>query len=163
VFRNLLGGFQFINIDPRENHVDYVEFPAQSAQSFASVKRFYKEVFGWSFRDWGDDYSDTKDSILARQAISSGAKAEDMALSRRVARERREGLERRDLAVRAAEESTATANQEITRVKRELENERHARELAERDSLNATEQLRDARTEIARIAATNAGSGPRLI
>src|SRR2546425_13063291 len=51
-----------MNIDPRENHVDYVEFPAQSAQSFASVKRFYKEDFGWSFRDWGDDYSDTKDS-----------------------------------------------------------------------------------------------------
>src|SRR5437660_821931 len=91
--------------------------------------------------------------ILARQAISSGAKAEDMALARRVARERREEIERRDLAVRAAEENTATANQELTRVKRELENERHARELAERDSLNATEQLRDARTEIARLRA----------
>src|SRR5712691_3651750 len=91
--------------------------------------------------------------ILARQAISSGAKAEDMALARRVARERREEIERRDLAVRAAEENTATANQELTRVKRELENERHARDLAERDSLNATEQLRDARTEIARLRA----------
>src|SRR5207244_8863853 len=91
--------------------------------------------------------------ILARQAISSGAKAEDMALARRVARERREEIERRDLAVRAAEENTATANQENTRLKRELENERHARELAERDSLNATEQLRDARTEIARLRA----------
>src|SRR5436305_307755 len=91
--------------------------------------------------------------ILARQAISSGAKAEDMALVRRASRERREEIERRDLAVRAAEENTATANQELTRVKRELENERHARELAERDSLNATEQLRDARTEIARLRA----------
>lgn len=89
--------------------------------------------------------------MLARQAISSGAKAEDMALARRVARERREELERRDLAVRTAEENAANANQEITRLKRELENERHARELAERDSLNATEQLRDARTEIARL------------
>src|SRR5256714_4927093 len=91
--------------------------------------------------------------ILARQAISSGAKAEDMALARRVARERREDIERRDLAVRAAEETTATTNQELTRVKRELENERHARELAERDSLNVTEQLRAARTEIARLRA----------
>jgi predicted enzyme related to lactoylglutathione lyase len=51
--------------DPRENHIDYVEFPAQSAQSFASVKQFYKEVFGWSFHDWGEDYSDTKDSGIA--------------------------------------------------------------------------------------------------
>ena len=51
-----------MNSDPRENHVDYVEFPAPSASSFAAVKHFYKEVFGWSFQDWGDDYSDTKDS-----------------------------------------------------------------------------------------------------
>jgi outer membrane protein OmpA-like peptidoglycan-associated protein len=89
--------------------------------------------------------------ILARQAISSGAKAEDMALVRRASRERREEIERRDLAVRNAEESTASANQEISRLKAELNTERHARELAERDALNATEKLRDARTEIARL------------
>ena len=89
--------------------------------------------------------------ILARTAISSGAKAEDMALARRSARERREELERRDLAVRSAEQSTASANQEISRLKAELDNERHARDLAERDGLNANEKLRDARTEIARL------------
>jgi outer membrane protein OmpA-like peptidoglycan-associated protein len=89
--------------------------------------------------------------ILARQAISSGAKAEDMALVRRASRERREEIERRDLAVRKAEENAETANQEITRLKAELDSERHARELAERDSLSATEKLRDARTEIARL------------
>ena len=89
--------------------------------------------------------------ILARQAISSGVKAEDMALARRAARERREEIERRDLAVRSAEESAATANEEISRLKGELETERHARDLAERDALNATGQLRDARTEIARL------------
>lgn len=89
--------------------------------------------------------------ILARQAISSGAKAEDMALVRRASRERREEIERRDLAVRNAEETTATANQEISRLKAELNTERHARDLAERDALNATEKLRDARTEIARL------------
>ena len=51
-----------MSVNSRENHIDYVEFPAQSADAFAAVKRFYKEVFGWSFQDWGDDYSDTKDS-----------------------------------------------------------------------------------------------------
>jgi predicted enzyme related to lactoylglutathione lyase len=51
-----------MNTDPRDSHIDYVEFPAQSAQAFAAVKRFYKEVFGWSFKDWGKEYSDTKDS-----------------------------------------------------------------------------------------------------
>ena len=89
--------------------------------------------------------------ILARDAISSAVKAEDMAIARRVARERREELERRDEAVRAAEENAANANTEITRLQKELENERHTRELAERDSLNAQEKLRDARTEIARL------------
>jgi outer membrane protein OmpA-like peptidoglycan-associated protein len=89
--------------------------------------------------------------ILARQAISSGAKAEDMALVRRASRERREEVERRDLAVRNAEDSAATANQEISRLKAELDTERHARELAERDAVNAAGQLRDARTEIARL------------
>ena len=48
--------------EARENHIDYVEFPAPSADSFAAVKRFYQEVFGWSFQDWGEEYSDTKDS-----------------------------------------------------------------------------------------------------
>ena|SRR6188474_522862 len=48
--------------DARENRVDYVEFPAPSAETFASVKRFYEDVFGWSFQDWGDEYSDTKSS-----------------------------------------------------------------------------------------------------
>jgi outer membrane protein OmpA-like peptidoglycan-associated protein len=89
--------------------------------------------------------------VFARQAISSGVKAEDMAVARRAARERREELARRDEAVRAAEENAANANEEITRVKSELDNERHARELAERDNLNSQEQLRDARTEIARL------------
>jgi predicted enzyme related to lactoylglutathione lyase len=51
--------------NPRENHIDYVEFPAQSAHAFASAKQFYQEVFGWSFQDWGNDYSDTKDSGIA--------------------------------------------------------------------------------------------------
>jgi len=89
--------------------------------------------------------------ILARHAISSGAKAEDMALVRKASRERREEIERRDLAVRKAEQTADSANQEISRLKAELDSERHGRELAERDAANATEKLRDARTEIARL------------
>jgi uncharacterized protein len=55
----------FMSNSLKENQIDYVEFPATSAQAFASVKQFYKEVFGWSFQDWGEDYSDTKDSGIA--------------------------------------------------------------------------------------------------
>src|SRR5712692_879848 len=100
---------------------------------------------------WRMRSNDRDIDILARQAISSGAKAEDMAIVRRAARQRREDIERRDLALRNAEESTASANQEITRLKAELEDVSRARDLAERDALNANEKLRDARTEIARL------------
>src|SRR5438067_11160707 len=94
---------------------------------------------------------DREIDILARQAISSGAKAEDMALVRKTSRERREELERRDLAVRTAERSADTANQEITRLQAELNNERHARDQAEKDAVKANEKLRDARTDVARL------------
>jgi len=62
-----------MSMDPRENRIDYVEFPAPSAQALASVKRFYKEVFGWTFQDWGDEYSDTKDSGPTVGMSSAGA------------------------------------------------------------------------------------------
>lgn len=51
--------------DSREGQIDYIEFPATSPKSFAAAKEFYKEVFGWSFQEWGDEYSDTKDSGVA--------------------------------------------------------------------------------------------------
>src|SRR5258707_3188189 len=72
--------------------------------------------------------------ILSRQAITSVAKTEEMALARRASRERREEIERRDLAVRNAEDSAATANQEISRLKAELDTERHGRGRAEREA-----------------------------
>ncbi len=65
--------------------------------------------------------------IVARTAISSGAKAEEMAIVRRAARERREEIQRRDEAIRSAEENAASANQEITRLKAELESESNVR------------------------------------
>ena len=37
----------------KNNCINYVEF---AAVDLATVKRFYGEVFGWEFQDWGDDY-----------------------------------------------------------------------------------------------------------
>jgi uncharacterized protein len=51
-----------MSTESRENRIDYVEFPAPSPESFAAAKRFYQQAFGWSFQDWGDQYSDTKSS-----------------------------------------------------------------------------------------------------
>jgi predicted enzyme related to lactoylglutathione lyase len=48
--------------NPRDNHIDYIELPVATAPAFAAVKRFYGDVFGWSFQEWGQEYADTKDS-----------------------------------------------------------------------------------------------------
>jgi uncharacterized protein len=50
---------------PKENRIDYVEFPAPSAAALKASKIFYGEVFGWSFQDWGDNYADTQCSGIA--------------------------------------------------------------------------------------------------
>ena len=38
--------------------INYFEFPANDMQA---TKKFFSEVFGWSFTDYGPDYSDTHD------------------------------------------------------------------------------------------------------
>jgi outer membrane protein OmpA-like peptidoglycan-associated protein len=89
--------------------------------------------------------------ILARKATSSGARAEEMALARRTARLRREEIQRRDDALRSAERSAESAQQEINRLRAGLEREQRAREQAERDGAMANEQLREQRIEVARL------------
>src|SRR6266850_4898594 len=71
--------------------------------------------------------------VLARKATSSGAKAEEMAAARRASRLRREDLQRRDEALRAAEKTADSAQREIAQLRDELDREQRAREMAERD------------------------------
>jgi outer membrane protein OmpA-like peptidoglycan-associated protein len=89
--------------------------------------------------------------VLARQAISTGARAEEVAETTRASRQRREEIARRDEAVRTAEENAATATQQIEALRASLDKEQRARELAERDAANASQQLRDLRTENERL------------
>lgn len=93
----------------------------------------------------------TEVDLLARKATSSGARAEEMALARRAARLRREETQRRDEALRSAERSAETANQEVEQLRSALNQEQRARELAERDAATANEQLREQRMELARL------------
>ncbi|MFO1434906.1 MAG: VOC family protein [Gammaproteobacteria bacterium] len=53
------------------NSIDFIEFPARTTGDLADAKLFFRKVFGWSYRDWGDDYADTHDS-----AIGSGINAD---------------------------------------------------------------------------------------
>jgi outer membrane protein OmpA-like peptidoglycan-associated protein len=100
---------------------------------------------------WRLKQSEAEIDAAARQAISLGARAEEMAEGRKAARGRREEIAERDRAVREAEDNAATANQQIADLKAALDREQRARELAERDSANSSQQLRDARSEIARL------------
>ena len=41
--------------------VDYIEFPATD---LIATKRFYNAVFGWTFQDWGLDYTSFHDGRI---------------------------------------------------------------------------------------------------
>lgn len=89
--------------------------------------------------------------VAARKATSSGARAEEMSVARRAARLRREDIQRRDEALRSAEKTAETAQREIEQLRAALDREQRARELAERDTATASEQVREQRMEIARL------------
>lgn len=86
--------------------------------------------------------------ITARQAISGAVKAENTAISRKIAREQRNEKTRQDAEMRQAEEKYADALQQIEDLKAELAREIRNRELAERDALNYSNQVKDLRAEL---------------
>ncbi len=45
----------------QDRRIDYIEIPVRSV---ADAKRFYGEVFGWSFKDYGTDYASFHDGRL---------------------------------------------------------------------------------------------------
>ena len=53
------------------NKLDFVELPAKDIAQLAQTKSFYSTVFGWSYKDWGEDYCDTRDS-----GVGSGINAD---------------------------------------------------------------------------------------
>ncbi len=102
-------------------------------------------------RAWRVDQPSAEVDVLARKATSAGARAEEMAVARKAARLRREDISRRDAALRSAERTAENAEREIAQLRSDLERETRARELAERDLGAATEQLREQRSEVARL------------
>ena len=45
-----------------DGHIDYVEFPATD---IAKTKTFYQQLFGWTFEDYGPDYTSFGDGRIA--------------------------------------------------------------------------------------------------
>jgi len=90
--------------------------------------------------------SDTVD-IAARRSIAASVKAEATAAQARIAREKRNERTRADAEIRMAEQKYTTAQSEIDDLKAELARETRNRELAERDSMNYSNQVRELRDE----------------
>ena len=90
--------------------------------------------------------SDTVD-IAARKSISASVKAESLAVQRKDAREKRNEKIRNDTEIRSAETRFAEAQGQISDLKAELTRETRNRELAERDVLNYSNQVKDLRDE----------------
>ena len=51
--------------------IDFVEFPARSSAALQQTVDFYRQAFGWQYKQWGEDYADTRDS-----GVGSGLNAD---------------------------------------------------------------------------------------
>lgn len=60
----------------RHNQIDYIEFHAADLDA---IRNFYNRVFGWSFTDYGPDYTSFQDGRIAggfaRGSVSKSAGA----------------------------------------------------------------------------------------
>ncbi|HEX8738088.1 MAG TPA: OmpA family protein [Pyrinomonadaceae bacterium] len=93
--------------------------------------------------------------LTARQAVSAAVKAEDTALARKEAREKRNEKSRTDAELRTAEDKYLRAQDEITELKAELAREQRQRELSQRDVSNYNEQIKSLREENERLRNEN--------
>lgn len=85
--------------------------------------------------------------IAARKSIAASVKAESLAGQRKEAREKRNEQTRNSQEIRAAETKFLDAQDQIAELKSELARETRNRELAERDAMNYSSQLKDLRDE----------------
>ena len=100
---------------------------------------------------WKADRPEDDVDIKARQAVSSAVKAEDTALVRKDAREKRNETIRRDAETKKMEDQMGSKDDEIASLKAELARETRNRELGERDNSNLGQQMKDLRDENARL------------
>ncbi len=100
---------------------------------------------------WKAGRQEDQVDITARQAISSAVKAENTAVVRKEARDKRNEKTRADAETRQSESKITDAQNQISDIKDELARETRNRELAERDVLNYSNQVKDLRDENSRL------------
>jgi len=94
--------------------------------------------------------ADTVD-IAARKSIAASVRAESLAIQRKDARDKRNEKTRADSEIRAAENRFTDAQDQIADLKSEIARETRNRELAERDAMNYSSQLKELREENGRL------------
>jgi outer membrane protein OmpA-like peptidoglycan-associated protein len=100
---------------------------------------------------WRAGRAEEQVDILARRSISTAVKAESTAVVRKNAREKRNEQVRTDAEIRAAENKVTDANGQISELQAELAAETRRRELAERDAMSYSGQVKDLRDENGRL------------
>ncbi len=65
----------------KDNHIDLIEFPAQSTEEVRKTTTFFSDVFGWNFKDWGGAYADTSDSGVMVGVNAVAEKRQSMPLA----------------------------------------------------------------------------------
>jgi outer membrane protein OmpA-like peptidoglycan-associated protein len=101
---------------------------------------------------WKAGRDEKQVEISARQSISSAVKAEETALVRKQARDKRNEKMQQDAELQKSEDKVTEAERRINDLKAELASEQRARELAERDASNFSEQVKQLRNENARLS-----------
>ncbi len=100
---------------------------------------------------WRAGRKEDEVDITARRAVSTAVKAENTAVIRREAREKRNEQTRNDAEIRRVEDQLRDAQLEIAELKRQIADESRYRELSERDAKTYSDQLRELRAENGRL------------
>lgn len=147
---------------PEIAEVDYGKTPSSILQAKQAVAL---AIFAGAERDAATELSEASVSLQAaeqgwkagrredmvdidaRKAISAAVKAESTAFARREAREKRNEKARADAETRKAEDRVSSAQGQVESLKEELARETRNRELAERDAMNYSSQLKELRDE----------------
>ncbi|HJU91507.1 MAG TPA: OmpA family protein [Pyrinomonadaceae bacterium] len=138
---SILGARQAVNL------AKYAGASAEAAQELRAAEDLLQEAE----KTWRLQQPMAEVDMIARKATSAGARAEEIAVERRIARKNRDEIRRRDEAVRSAEQSADAAQREVAQLRSALEKEQRARELVERDLGVANDQLREKRVEVAQL------------
>jgi outer membrane protein OmpA-like peptidoglycan-associated protein len=101
---------------------------------------------------WKAGRAEEEVDITARKSVSAAVKAEDTALVRKQAREQRNAQTRQDAEIRQSEEKVLDAQSQIADIRAELARETRDRELAERDAVNYSNQIKELRNENIRLS-----------